>query len=90
MNRCLVSAVEFWIIIRSIYMHSMNRENVIRRIFIPELLQMVNRNIMQDLNNLLGDVGQDWFWIDVNFEKTFNLIGTRFCFFCTGEKHSRY
>ena len=34
----------------------------------------------QDINNLLGAVGQDWFWIDVNFEKSFKLVGIGFVF----------
>ena len=28
-----------------------------------------------DRSNVLGNVGKDWFWIDMNIEKYFNLAG---------------
>jgi outer membrane receptor protein involved in Fe transport len=28
-----------------------------------------------DRTNRLGGIGEDWFWIDVNFEKNFNIMG---------------
>jgi outer membrane receptor protein involved in Fe transport len=28
-----------------------------------------------DSGNLLGGIGEDWFWIDVNFEKNFDVLG---------------
>lgn len=32
-------------------------------------------NFVLDRNNRLAKIGQDWFWIDVNIEKNFSLLG---------------
>jgi hypothetical protein len=33
-----------------------------------------------DRSNLLGSIGEDWFWIDLNFEKNFTVGGLGFTF----------
>lgn len=33
-----------------------------------------------DINNRYNKVGADWFWVDLNFEKYFDLFGFRFSF----------
>jgi len=33
-----------------------------------------------DRSNLLGGIGEDWFWIDVNFEKNFDVMGLSMVF----------
>ncbi len=35
---------------------------------------------IQDRNNLLGAIGADWFWIDMNIEKYFDVAGLEFTF----------
>jgi len=35
---------------------------------------------IQDRNNLLGAVGKDWFWIDLNIEKNISIVGLDFTF----------
>jgi len=33
-----------------------------------------------DINNRYSKVGDDWFWVDLNFEKYFNLLGLQLSF----------
>ncbi len=35
---------------------------------------------IQDRNNLLGGIGENWFWIDMNIEKYFDVAGLEFTF----------
>ncbi|MBI3003849.1 MAG: TonB-dependent receptor [Ignavibacteriales bacterium] len=35
-------------------------------------------NYVTDRSNILGKVGQDWFWVDVNLEKSFSFAGLQF------------
>jgi outer membrane receptor protein involved in Fe transport len=34
-----------------------------------------------DRTNLFGEIGDPWFWVDLNFEKQFRAVGTRWTFF---------
>ena len=34
-----------------------------------------------DRTNLFGEIGEPWFWIDMNFEKQFQAVGTRWTLF---------
>ncbi|MCK5086996.1 MAG: TonB-dependent receptor [Melioribacteraceae bacterium] len=36
---------------------------------------------ISDRTNRYGGISNDWFWIDINFEKTFDVLGMGFAFF---------
>jgi len=66
-------------IIRSIYMHSMNRETLYAIYLFRNCCEW-SADILSGYKQPVRCCRQDWFWIDVNLKKSFKLVGIDFVF----------
>lgn len=49
-------------------------------ILVDTIVSTGRPDYVQDRSNILGGIGKDWFWIDVNFEKNFRVLGVGMTF----------